>query len=341
MHDWLELISNAAIPLMIGVISLWIAIHQQNVSQANRDKDAAQIAEQRKQDLEQTRLQREEDKNTARLQREEDKETARLQREEDRKTSQLQREEDRTTARLQRDEDKEAARLQRDLDLNTTYDKRIQDYDLAEKERNLSEHQRARELEVTYRNRINDLKLEDDHQKESVLLEYEDDLASLLLDYGSLLKNPQGKWWFILQMKTGAALRQLDPVRRTILIHSLLEADVLDVKVKNDQSILFKTNLSGVTFGQSLDAYDDDPCTEYEYLNIGGADVRYATFHGVCFANSPNFAFSNLDYTDWSFAKFLNISFEDEMTMNGARFAGAVLKGTRFNKKVIMNQASF
>jgi len=61
-RELLKFISHAAIPLMIGVITLSIAIHQQNVAQSNRDIDAAQAAKLRSQDLEQGRLQHEEDK---------------------------------------------------------------------------------------------------------------------------------------------------------------------------------------------------------------------------------------------------------------------------------------
>ncbi|CAF1283273.1 unnamed protein product [Adineta steineri] len=340
-HDWLELISNAAIPLMIGVISLWIAINQQNVTQTNRDKDAAQTAELRKQDIEIARLQRDEDKETARLQRAEDKETARLQREEDQRTSRLQREEDRDTARLQRAEDKENARLQRELELNMTNDQRIQDYALAENQRNISEQQRAREFEVAYKNRLNDLKLEDDYQKESALLEYQDDLATLLLDNGLLLRDPNSKWWFTLQMKTEAALRQLDPPHRTILIHTLLESKVLDIIIDYEQSILYKANLSGVEFGQSLDAIHENLCIRYDMLNAAEADVRYASFRGVCLYHSPYFAYSNLDYTDWSFSTLDNVHFENETSMNGVKFTGAVLTDVRFDKTIIMKQASF
>jgi hypothetical protein len=71
-RELLKFISNATIPLMIGVIILSIAIHQQNVAQSNRDIDAVQAAKLRSQDLEQGRLKREEDKKIARLQRAED-----------------------------------------------------------------------------------------------------------------------------------------------------------------------------------------------------------------------------------------------------------------------------
>ncbi|CAF0798564.1 unnamed protein product [Adineta steineri] len=340
-RDFLELISNAAIPLMIGVISLWIAIHQQKIATTNYDQDVKQADDQRNQDHELSELQRKEDGETARLQREEDKETARLQRNEDQETSRLQREEDQETARLQRAEDKEIARLQRELDLNMTNDKRIQDYELAEKERNISEHQRTQELEIAYQNRIYDLKLEDDNRKESVLLEYQNDLATLLLDYGSSFLNPESKWWFVLQMKTGAALRQLDPPRRSILINTLLEADLFSVQHEREQSLIYKANLSEVEFGNPLFSIDRGICNTYNYLNAAEADIQFATFQGVCLYDPPDFAFSNLDYTDWSNSIVEKAHFQYELSMNGVKFSGSVLRGVKFDKTVMMNQASF
>lgn len=216
LNDRIELLSNGAVPLMIGVISLWIALHQQNIAQKHREQDTEHANQLRQQDLQLARLQRDENKEIARLQRIEDQDTIRLQREEDHETAQHQRDEDRKMAQLQREDDREIAQLQRELDLNITYVKRMQDYELAEKERNLSEIQRTNEFEINYQNRIQDLLYEDNRQKESVLKEYQDDLAVLLLEYNLIKQHPSSDPWFILQMKTEAALRQLDSVRRTI-----------------------------------------------------------------------------------------------------------------------------
>ena len=340
-QDLLELISTAAIPLMIAVISLWLAVQQQKITQVNRDKDAAQVAEVRKQDIALSRLQREEDRKMLRLQREEDKNATHLQREEDKELARRQREEDRDTARRQREDDREISRLQRELDFNITHEKRLLDYELAEKERNQSETQRTHELTMAYQNRVNDLLLEDDIQMENVLSEYQDDLAVLLLDYATLLENADSEGWLILQMKTGAALRQLDPARRTILLHTVRDAGILDVPVKSKQSIVYQTNLSGVDVGHSLDTYITNYCTTYEHLQVEAADLRYASFHGLCLQQPMSFIHSNLDYTDWSFATLGNIHFNDRMTMNGAKFARSTLKGTKFSENVIMDRVSF
>ncbi|CAF1431077.1 unnamed protein product [Adineta ricciae] len=242
-RDCLELGSNAGIPLMIGVVSLWIAINQQKLDTSNHAQDI----------------------RLSNAERTQDRVIARLQCDEDRETVRLQREEDREAARLQRLEDKETVRLQRELDLKITNDKRIQDYELAELGRDMSEQQRAQELEISHQNRITDLLLEDGRQKENVLLEYQDDLATLLLEYGSLFKDPN-------------TLRQLDPQRRTVLVNTLFDAGILDLERDRSQSLLYRTNLSGVEFGYLVGKIDLDLCTKYDYLNAAGADLRYASF---------------------------------------------------------------
>ncbi|CAF1432069.1 unnamed protein product [Adineta ricciae] len=340
-RDCLELVYNAGIPLMIGVVSLWIAINQQKLDKSNHAQDIQLSNAERTQDRVIARLQRDEDRETARLQREEDKTMTRLQREEDQRTARLQREEDREAARLQRLEDKETVRLQRELDLKITIDKRIQDYELAELQRNMSEQQRAQELEIAHQNRINDLLLEDGRQKENVLLEYQDDLATLLLEYGSLFKDPKSKWWFILQMKTAAALRQLDPQRRTVLVNTLFDAGILDLERDRSQSLLYRTNLSGVEFGYLVGKIDLNLCTKYDYLNAAGADLRYASFQGVCLYDSPIFQFSNLDYTDWSNSIITNAYFQNDISMNAARFFRTQLTAVHFDKTVLMDGVSF
>ncbi len=315
----LKFISNAAIPLMIGVITLSIAIHQQKVVQSNRDSDATQAAELRRQDYEQGNLQREEDKKVARLQRTEDKETA---------------------------------RLQRDLDLKIANDKRLQDNEISEQQRNLSEFQRTQESQMARKIHQYNLILEEDRRKESILFEYQNDLATLLLDHESKSNKTRNTWWFVLQMKTGAALRQLDPARRTILVQTLLEADLLDVKVvRHQDALLYTANLSGVQFSRSV---SNISFSRYDGINkaliIPRADLRYASFNNVLLSDNLSLTYSNLDYTDWSFALIANAFFTDDMSMNEATFYGSQIYGTRFDgyrhmsnfhRDIRMNRVSF
>jgi cell division protein FtsN len=139
-RDWLKLISNIGIPLIIGIFTVVVAIHQQNVPRSNREKDAVEAAELRQKDLE---------------------------------TALLQRRESNEIAQSQRAEDKEIARLQRELDLNMTIDKLAQENQLAEKQRNLSISQRTHELQIVYQNHLNEIRLEDERQKENTLVTFQ------------------------------------------------------------------------------------------------------------------------------------------------------------------------
>ncbi|CAF1283263.1 unnamed protein product [Adineta steineri] len=301
--DWLKLASNLAIPLIIGVFTIFISINQQNTVQINRDKDVAQAAELRRNDTERAQKQREEDKEIARLQREEDKKFAQLQREEDQRMSRLQREEDREIARQQRADDKENARLQREVDLKIARDKRIQEYELTEKEHSLYQSQRAHEVEIAQQNYMANLILKDDRRKENILINYQRQLAKLLLHYGFQLNISQSTLLFVLRMRTRAAFRLLNPVRRSVLMHTLRQGGLFNELWKAEKSLLYRINASGVQFGLPTDYSFSRYLTGYNYLDIERADLRYASFHSVSIDNEPSFAYSNLDYTDWSYGE--------------------------------------
>ena len=316
--DALKLVSNITVPLIIGIFTVIIAIQQQNVAQLNRDKDAAQALELRKQDLERARLLRIEDKETARLQREEDKDTARHQREADR----------------------EEARLQRELQMQMANDKLLQEHEVAERHRNLSENQRAHEFNMIHHNHMNDLLLEDERQKENVLVKYQRELATFLLDYRKMIFASNPVMQFVLQMKTRAALRVLDSNRRTILVQSLKQAEILDVNWNKSKALFYKANVSGVHFGHPPDIDTDDFFVPYRHLFIEMADARHSTFRYINVSNLRPFDSSNLDYTDWSFSQIKQGSFENELTVDGARFFRTTFTDVSFGR-IQMNRASF
>jgi uncharacterized protein YjbI with pentapeptide repeats len=325
------------IPIIIGVFTIIIAIQQQNVTQANRDKDAAQAAKLRSEDLERARLQREEDKESARLQREEDKKNAHLQREEEKEMARLQREEDLENARLQRADDQETARLQRELDLNMAKDKRIQEYELAEKQHSLYENRRIHEFGITQQNYMNDLTLKVSRQNDDILVNYQRDLSALLSDFRGIDYNIL----LILQMKTRVTLQALNPVHRMVILQTLFQANLLRTELKKEISLLYKANLSGVDFRQFSGYYADDYAVALRLSDIEQADVRYASFRSVYFNNSlPLFTLSNFDYTDWSFSVLVYIRFTGEMTMNDVIFSESKLMAVDF-LDISMNRVSF
>ena len=319
LRQIVKFISNAAIPLMIGVITLLIAIHQQNIAQTNHDIDGTQAAEVRKQDIEQGRLQREEDQ---------------------------------TIARLQRAEDKETVHLQRQVDLQMNNDERLQDNTIAEGQRNLSEFHRTQESQITRKIHEENLLLEDEYRKENILLEYQNDLSTLLLDHESKSNHIRGTWWFVLQMKTSSALRQLDPTRRTILFHTLLEVNLLDIQLPNQEALLYMGNLSGI---QSTQSIIDPNFTRYLQINkaliIPRADLRYASFFNGLIGATLSLSYSNLDHSDWSYAMISSVHFLDDMSMNEANFYATEMRGTHFDgyrsmeinfhRTIQMNRVSF
>ena len=339
-RDWVKLVSNLAIPLIIGVFTIIISIHQQNVAQANRDKDTAQAAELRKNDLDIARLQREEDKAVAAAQREEDKRAAQRQREEDNELAQRQREEDREAAEQQRDDDREIARRQREVDSDAAKDKRTQEAELAAKQRDLYRHQRDHDFKVARQNRMDDLTLKDNLQHGEHLIAYQRELSTLLTDSRMDSIKANSTFLFVLQKKTVTYLSLLDPTRRTILIQSLFRTQLMGSVWKKGMSLLDHANVSGVQFGQPPDGSSYDFLVKYDFPDIKQADVRSASFRALHFLNQPSFASSNLDFTDWSFSELDNFDFESQMTMNYAVFANSRLTRVGFTK-IPMDGVSF
>jgi uncharacterized protein YjbI with pentapeptide repeats len=118
VRDYLSFIGSLFLPLMLGVFTVVITLHQQNA----------------------TIQQRIEDRQLAREQREQDLNMSREQRQQDLAMFALQREQDLNISREQRRQDKEIADA-----------KQKQENILAEKQRNLSDDQRAHELKITER----------------------------------------------------------------------------------------------------------------------------------------------------------------------------------------------
>ena len=97
-RDVLKFASNLILPLVLGVFTAVITLHQQNVATQQRFEDRQLANEQREQDLNISRTQRLEDRLLAREQREQDLNISREQREQDKQTAKLQCDQDKTLA---------------------------------------------------------------------------------------------------------------------------------------------------------------------------------------------------------------------------------------------------
>jgi len=141
-------------------------------------------------------------------------------------------------------------------------------------------------------------------------------------------------------MKTRTALRLLNSARRTILVRTLYQADLFKKNWKEEKSILFRANVSGVDFGHPIDDYEYQFKIVYDHLDIDEADVRYSSFRQVSIERALSFKYSNLDNTDWSYASLVEVSFIDHMSMNEAIFFQSTLKEVRFDE-ININRISF
>ena len=79
------LLSNLIIPLLLGIFTVFITIHQQNVATKQRTEDLQQAREQRIEDLDWGRTQHLGDRNDTQLQREQELRIASMERESQRK----------------------------------------------------------------------------------------------------------------------------------------------------------------------------------------------------------------------------------------------------------------
>ena len=318
IRDWMKFISNLAIPLIIGIFTISIAVHQQNLAQANRDKDIAELIRRRTEDLVQEQKRREEDKELARQQRDDAKKAA--------------------TAQLI--EDRETARLQRELDWKIAEEKLKQEYELAEQQRTLSLNQREHEFQVTQQNHENELLLEDERIKNTILLNYQRDIAKILQENSVSYEKADTLTQSVIYMKTRAALRLLDPMRRTIVIHTLIQVNLFRSEQGVMWNLLYRTNVSGVQFGRSNVEFENHDILSIDFPNLNEADARNASFRSVAITNSPWFHYSNFDFTDWSFSRLKTIKYIVNATMNNAIFYESLLENIEF-EGLSMNYVSF
>ncbi|CAF1345833.1 unnamed protein product [Adineta ricciae] len=135
-------------------------------------------------------------------------------------------------------------------------------------------------------------------------------------------------------MRTRNTLQSLDISRRTILLQNLIQANLLRKEWKGQLSMLYQANVSGIQFDQLFIHHVSD-CPDIQH-----ADMRHASFRAMSFSHSPSFAFSNLDYSDWSFSKLDKFDFDLTITLNNVRFTGSQLESVSF-EAIPMNKVSF
>ena len=303
MNGMLKIASSLLLPMMLGIFTVVITFHQQNVSKQQRLEDRQLAREQREQDLNLSSLQRAQDKEDARLQREQDLTIARLQREED----QRRREQDLNLSEIQRQEQ----RIQRQQDLEIAQNKLIQEKNLTEQQQRIAEQQRIHEVDI-----------EQKRYWDGVLNNYIKEIGQFLRVYnGSLTGDPLIAT--LIRIKTLTVVRQLSPAHNVQLLQFLYEAGQLTGKNPLDISTaqFYDIDLSQPNVGLSL-----------RYISLVGVHFRNASFVG-CDLTGADFRHTNIDLASFSeatlhFAQFsystmknitMNRVFAEHVNWTGAR----------------------
>ncbi|CAM4811066.1 unnamed protein product [Rotaria magnacalcarata] len=222
----------------------------------------------------------------------------------------------------------------------------IQNQSQSEQQRNnlkIAAENRLKDIEIADRNREKDRWLADDQQKENILIDYQNFLANLLEKHGMTL-NGTSTARLIARFRTLIALDQLNSARRSFLIRSLYEAQLISFQTVQTNNVvtefesfdtlrsivdLSSANLSGLSLGINED--DNDECPRECIPGVGidalvlsqtqltNAFFRKMNFQGALFVKS---IMDNADFR----CSYLN------GTNGGLTFASSLLIHAKFRK---------
>lgn len=296
--EFLTMISSFILPLVLGISTVIITIHQQKIAIQQRAEDRQLAREQREQDLNISKLQREQDKADARLLREQDLNISTQQRLEDRSLAREQRLEDRQLAKEQRDQDLLIAQQQRELEKLLADERREQEFNISNEQREMSEKQRKHEFDIQiqqYRN--------------TLLVEYIKEIGQMLEhNQGSLTNNTITAT--LARVKTLTILRQLDTYGKIQIIQFLYEAGQLNAN--NKPLDLSTADLNNMNMNNSISELPMHRlCLAGAYLrhsSFAGRDLTSANFHGA-YLNEVNFGHAILKNVNFSYTILTKASF--------------------------------
>lgn len=217
-------------------------------------------------------------------------------------------------ATQQRIEDRKVAREQREQDLNISREQRQHDLDMLAL-------QRVLDLNISREQREQDKAIADDRLRDTILLNYFNDMAALLKENnGTLTANPVIAT--IARAKTLTVIQQLDSVRNTHLIKFLYEAKQL-INGANPLD-LSGADLSEVNFTNVKNYHQN-----IRSLSLAGALLRNSSFALVDLSNA-NFREADLTYAQFRKSNLTNADMSRSIIVR-ADFSGADLKNTNFD----------
>ena len=205
-------------------------------------------------------------------------------------------------------------------------------------EREIAEANRLNELDIAEKSQQKDRDLATDQQHQNILIEFQSFLAKLIIENGvSLNKNPGAK--LAVHFMTRTALTQLDTIRRSILLRSLHDTNMITLQKSSNvlepsPIDLRQFDLSSIRFGLLAD-FPERPrlvyYAEWKYLWLPNTILRDASFRYTVL-DCASFLGSVLDFADLSFARAMNHKCFDTVRESDVGFPEASLVNTSWYK---------
>ncbi len=185
---------------------------------------------------------------------------------------------------------------------------------------------REKDLEIARFQRAQDLQIASDQQKAAILAVYESFLVDHLNNYGMTLDGNSSAR-FVARLKTLTTISQLDPMRKTFLIQSLLEAKLI---VNNNYNTsnpydhviisLKDADLSEISFENRDLKYLSLPKTNLTRATFVSTELSCVNFHSAILINANLHDATILKTKDQCFLNFSYTVFKEAIMTNANLF---------------------
>ncbi|UJR34623.1 hypothetical protein I4U23_027400 [Adineta vaga] len=180
--------------------------------------------------------------------------------------------------------------------------------DNSRKDIEIANNNRRSELDLAQQSQQKDRDLATDQQQEDILVKYQTFLSSLILGHGKNLEESSNTK-VVLRFKTLTALHQLDIRRKSILIRSLHDAELINFKQNTNKNYpsaltLASVDLKDIMLGSPFNSSDEYPLHHYihwKYLWLPDAILTNVSFRHTKLECST-FTRAHMDLVDLSFA---------------------------------------
>ena len=209
--------------------------------------------------------------------------------------------------------------------------------DNSRKDIEIANNNRRSEFDLAQQSREKDRALATDQQLENILVNYQTFLASLILKDGKDLEKSSNTK-IVLHFMTLTALNQLDIRRKSILIRSLHDAELItfkqDANINHPSTLaLALVDLKDITLGSPRNSPDEYPLHHYihwDYLWLPNAILTNASFRHTRL-ECATFTRARMDLVDLSFTIQPITKCFDTFRDAGTDFSSASLVNANFH----------